>query len=156
MHVKLNTIFIGLLGAAAVQPAGQPYAQIMRIQERGVAARFVSASSENPERPSVRGQASDTAGRRAYAQNATRAAQTIRIAVNQMEFDPPRVSAHVGDTIEWANSDTVAHTATERPKGWDVALPVKGNGRLVLTAAGEIDYYCRFHPAMVGHVSVTE
>ena len=83
-------------------------------------------------------------------------AETIRIIVSKMAFDPPRVTAHTGDTIEWVNSDTLPHTATGRHNEWDVMLPLNGSGRFTLKTAGEIDYYCRLHPNMTGHLSVTE
>jgi plastocyanin len=81
-------------------------------------------------------------------------AATVRITVDNVAFQPAQVSAHVGDTIEWVSSDFLAHTATGRKKEWDVFIPPHGNGRVTLTRPGEIDFYCRFHPNMVGHVSV--
>ncbi len=82
------------------------------------------------------------------------AGETIRVTIDKMKFDPPKVSAHVGDTIEWASSDFVAHTATAKNKDWDVAIPAKGAGRVTLVHPGEIDYFCRFHPNMTGQIAV--
>ena len=82
------------------------------------------------------------------------AGETIRVAVDKMAFDPPRISAHVGDTIEWASSDFVVHTATARNKDWDITIPAKGMGRVRLTHPGEVDYFCRFHPNMTGQIAV--
>lgn len=82
------------------------------------------------------------------------AAETIRVDIAKLAFAPAQVSAHVGDTIEWANSDFVAHTATARDKQWDVTIPSKGTGSVVLKSAGTIDYYCRFHPNMKGSIAV--
>ena len=50
-------------------------------------------------------------------------AETIRIEAENLVFSPPQVSAHVGDTIEWVNSDFVAHTATAKNHDFDVAMP---------------------------------
>jgi plastocyanin len=83
-------------------------------------------------------------------------AETIRVGVDKLAFTPAQVSAHVGDTIEWVNADFVAHTATGRGKEWDVVLPVKGKGHVSLQKAGTIDYFCRFHPNMVGRISVNK
>ncbi|HET6609541.1 MAG TPA: cupredoxin domain-containing protein [Rhodopila sp.] len=83
-------------------------------------------------------------------------AETIMINVDKLAFNPPQVSAHVGDTIEWHNADFVAHTATTRKKAWDVMIPAKGVGRITLMQSGDIEYYCRFHPNMVGRLSVTQ
>jgi plastocyanin len=82
------------------------------------------------------------------------AGETIRVVVDKMSFDPPRSSAHVGDTVEWVSSDFVVHTATAKNKDWDVTIPAKGAGRVTLAHAGEIDYFCRFHPNMTGRIAV--
>lgn len=82
------------------------------------------------------------------------AGETIRVAIDKMNFDPPRISAHVGDTIEWASSDFVVHTATAKNKDWDVTIPAKGTGRVTLAHPGAIEYFCRFHPNMTGEITV--
>ena len=82
------------------------------------------------------------------------AGETIRITVDKLKFDPAEISAHVGDTVEWVSSDFVAHTATAKSKDWDVAIPAKGVGRVTLEHAGEVDYFCRFHPNMTGRIVV--
>jgi plastocyanin len=82
------------------------------------------------------------------------AGETIRVKIEKMMFDPPKISAHVGDTIEWTNLDFVVHTATARDKDWDVTVPVKGTGRVTLKRAGDVAYFCRFHPNMTGEIVV--
>ena len=84
----------------------------------------------------------------------TLAADTIRVTIDKLKFSPAEVSAHVGDTIEWVSGDFVAHTASARNKDWDVAIPAKGTGSVTLQHAGDIDYFCRFHPNMTGRISV--
>jgi plastocyanin len=83
------------------------------------------------------------------------AGETIRVTIDKLKFDPAQVSAHVGDTIEWVSSDFVAHTATARNKDWDAAIPAKWIGRVTLQDAGDVDYFCRFHPNMTGRISVS-
>jgi plastocyanin len=75
-------------------------------------------------------------------------AATIQITMENLVISPAQASAKVGDTIEWINKDVLAHTATARNGDWDVVLPPKKNGTLVLKKAGTVDYYCRFHPNM--------
>lgn len=82
------------------------------------------------------------------------AGETIRITVDKLRFDPPKISAHVGDTIEWASSDFVVHTATAKNKDWDVTIPAKGMGRVTLEHPGDVAYFCRFHPNMTGEIAV--
>jgi plastocyanin len=84
----------------------------------------------------------------------TLAAETIRITIDELNFAPAQVSAHVGDTIEWVSSDFVAHTATARNKDWDVAIPPRGTGLVMLQHAGNVGYFCRYHPNMTGRISV--
>jgi plastocyanin len=83
------------------------------------------------------------------------AADTVRVTVDRLTFAPAQISAHVGDTIEWASTDFLAHTATARNKAWDVVLQPNGSGRITVKSAGSVEYYCRFHPNMVGQISVT-
>jgi plastocyanin len=82
------------------------------------------------------------------------AAATMRVTVDNLAFEPSQVSAHVGDTIEWVNSDFLAHSATGRKKEWDLFIAPGKSAQVTLKQSGEIDYYCRFHPNMVGHISV--
>ena len=82
-------------------------------------------------------------------------AATVQISMDNLEIAPKEVSAKVGDTIEWVNNDAFAHTATAKNGDWDVMLPPKKSGSLVLKKAGTFDYYCRFHPNMKATLTVT-
>ena len=75
-------------------------------------------------------------------------AATIQIVMQDLVFAPAEVSAKVGDTIEWVNKDVFAHTATARNGDFDVNLPPKKTVTSVLSKAGTVDYYCRYHPNM--------
>ena len=75
-------------------------------------------------------------------------AETIRITVDKLAFSPAQISARVGDTIEWTNTDFVTHTATARTLDWDVTPAGQdvssGNqkgrvGRLLLPVSPEHD-----------------
>ncbi len=83
-------------------------------------------------------------------------ADVIQIKIAQLAFVPAQVSAHVGDTIQWVNSDFVAHTATARNGAWDVMILPNGTKSLVLKADGVVDYYCKFHPNMSGRITVVK
>src|SRR4051812_35293052 len=82
------------------------------------------------------------------------AAEVIHVDVKAIAFVPAKITANVGDTVEWTNSDFVAHTATASGGDWDIALPVHGKGSVVLKKAGHIDYICRLHPNMKGEIDV--
>ena len=75
-------------------------------------------------------------------------AATIQIVMDDLVFSPAEASARVGDTIEWVNRDAFAHTATARNGDFDVILPPKKTITSVLSKAGVIEYYCRYHPNM--------
>ena len=83
-------------------------------------------------------------------------ADTIQVKTEKLAFVPAQITAHVGDTIEWINSDFVAHTATARDGSWDVLIPVNAKKTVVIKAEGTVDYYCKFHPNMTGKVLVSK
>lgn len=84
------------------------------------------------------------------------AAEVVKVDVSKMVFSPSKITVHVGDTIEWTNSDFVDHTATEKNGKWEVMLPVKGKGTTILKDIGKIEYYCKFHPNMKGQIEVVK
>jgi plastocyanin len=81
-------------------------------------------------------------------------AATIQITMENLVISPAETPAKVGDTIEWINKDVLVHTATARNGDWDISLPPKKSGSLVLKKAGTVDYYCRFHPNMKATLAV--
>ena len=81
-------------------------------------------------------------------------AATIQITSTDLVFAPAEVSARVGDTIEWINKDVFVHTATARNGDFDVMMPPKKTVTSVVTKAGTIEYYCRFHPNMKAVVTI--
>lgn len=83
-------------------------------------------------------------------------ADTVEVKIEKLVFAPARFSAHVGDTIAWVNADFVAHTATARNGAWDIMIPPNTTKTVVLKSEGTVDYYCKFHPNMVGQISVTK
>jgi len=83
----------------------------------------------------------------------TASAQTLRVTIDKMAFSPAEIEAKAGDTIEWVNNDAFAHTATVKG-GFEVMLPPKKSGSVVVGTAGTVDYYCRFHPNMKGRIEI--
>ena len=50
----------------------------------------------------------------------------------------------------------LAHTATARTGDkWNVTIAPGKNGRLVLKSAGDVDYFCQYHPNMKARIVVT-
>ncbi|HUZ30641.1 MAG TPA: cupredoxin family copper-binding protein [Xanthobacteraceae bacterium] len=81
-------------------------------------------------------------------------AEVIQVKIENLAFRPADVTAHVGDTIEWINSDFIAHTATARDGAWDVLIPINTTRSVVLKTAGMVTYFCKFHPNMTGRIVV--
>lgn len=81
-------------------------------------------------------------------------AETFRVTIDRLDYTPAEVKAKVGDTIEFINQDILAHTATVRGD-WDVMIPPKKSASVVMRKAGDLEYYCRFHPNMKGRISVS-
>ena len=80
-------------------------------------------------------------------------AETFRVTIDKLDFLPREISAKVGDTVEWINNDVFAHTATVSGD-WDVMIGSKKSESIILTKVGDVEYYCRFHPNMKGHIAV--
>jgi plastocyanin len=71
-----------------------------------------------------------------------------------MAFGEMPKDARVDDIIEWVNADPFQHTATARDGAFDVDLAPGAKGRTELTASGEQEVYCRYHPAMTARLYV--
>jgi len=71
-------------------------------------------------------------------------------------FAPNPVSIKVGDSINWVNNDSIAHTATAN-NGTTFnsgTIAPGGSFKATFSAAGTFAYHCAFHPGMVGTVTV--
>ena len=74
---------------------------------------------------------------------------------------PADITINAGDTVEWPNIDTAAHTVTsgspaEGPSGVFDSSLLMADATFAFTFedAGEYDYFCMVHPWMIGSVSV--
>jgi len=74
---------------------------------------------------------------------------------------PADITINAGDTVEWINVDTAAHTVTggspaDGPSGvFDSSLVMaSANYAFTFDDAGSYDYFCMVHPWMVGSVTV--
>ena len=76
-------------------------------------------------------------------------------------YAPADITINVGDTVEWINVDTAAHTVTggspaDGPSGVFDSSLVMADAVYAFTFddAGSYDYFCMVHPWMVGSVTV--
>jgi plastocyanin len=87
-------------------------------------------------------------------QIANASSATIKVRVSDLDFEPPIVTARIGDVVEWRNEDFIDHTATERDGLWDVDIPAGKTATLTLRREGAMAYFCKFHPQMKGTIRV--
>ena len=78
----------------------------------------------------------------------------VQVVVEQMAFGPVNQEISVGDTVEWANKDTVDHTVTFDDGQLESKLPPGGTVSFTFSTAGIYTYYCAFHPQMQGMIIV--
>ena len=76
-------------------------------------------------------------------------------------YTPQDITINAGDTVEWINVDTAAHTVTggspaDGPSGVFDSSLVMADAVYAFTFddAGSYDYFCMVHPWMVGSVTV--
>ena len=76
-------------------------------------------------------------------------------------FSPASITINVGDTVEWTNTDTAAHTVTagspaDGPSGTFDSSLVMADASYAFTfeEAGTFNYFCMVHPWMTGSVTV--
>ena len=85
---------------------------------------------------------------------ATAAPKVVTIVIDKATFGDPPAGIKAGDTVEWVNNDIFDHTATSKTGGWDVVIPAGKKARVVMKKAGTFDYFCKYHPNMVGKLAI--
>jgi plastocyanin len=101
--------------------------------------------------------ADDRAGAGAEPVSATDGPETVTVSIADFAFGPGRITVATGSTIRFENADGQAHTATATaPKGaFDTDRIDAGTAvEVTVGEAGEIAYFCAFHPFMEGTVVV--
>ncbi len=85
-------------------------------------------------------------------------AATTTVSVVDFAFSPKSIKVAQGDTVQWHNTGTRTHTATQ-----DAPLAAFSTGNIApgatstgkaLNAAGTYPYHCAIHPSMVGSIKV--
>jgi len=79
----------------------------------------------------------------------------------QIYFDPQVIDVTVGTTVVWENLDSTVHTVTSGDPAEGAnelfdseMMTVGGVYEFTFTEVGSQDYYCTFHPWMLGTVNV--
>ncbi|MGY5148548.1 MAG: plastocyanin/azurin family copper-binding protein [Candidatus Nitrosopumilus sp. bin_68KS] len=76
-------------------------------------------------------------------------------------YSPANITINAGDTVNWVNTDSAAHTVTggspaDGPSGVFDSSLVMASAEFAFTFndSGSYDYFCMVHPWMVGSVTV--
>jgi plastocyanin len=84
------------------------------------------------------------------------AAQDQSVTIDSFAFAPADISAPVGSTLTWTNTQAgVPHTTTAINGAWDSGVLSTGNSfSFKLDQVGDFAYECLIHPSMLGTVHV--
>ena len=100
------------------------------------------------------------------ATSAPTAAPPVLVAVeidysdaDRWQFRPATITIPVGTTVRWTNKSIQPHTVTDKDeeRTFDSGLLQAGKTfEVTFQTPGEVPYFCRVHPWIVGSVTVTE
>jgi plastocyanin len=85
--------------------------------------------------------------------------KAVKIVANagSNSYNPNPVEVKVGESVTWINDDSARHTVTSKDGTFDSGMMGKGQSfSFTFDKAGEYQYFCEPHPAVVGTVVVTE
>jgi amicyanin len=89
--------------------------------------------------------------------NATAYAKEVKVTIKDHAFTPSKLTINKGDKVTWTNFDQDPHNVIDEanPKTFhSPALDTKDTYSFTFTVAGKYDYFCTFHPTMIGKVVV--
>jgi plastocyanin len=70
-------------------------------------------------------------------------------------FDPPDITVPVGTAIRWDNVDDTPHSVVEKDGVFQSPPFDTGDSfSMTFTTAGDVEYFCGFHPHMLGKIRV--
>nr|WP_206606312.1 cupredoxin family copper-binding protein [Steroidobacter cummioxidans] len=80
---------------------------------------------------------------------------THTVSIENMRFDPVKLSVRRGDRVVWVNKDLFPHTVTADGKTFDSGDIAAGQSwTYTATASGRYTYTCTYHPSMKGTLIV--
>lgn len=82
---------------------------------------------------------------------------TASVTISNSAFSPKVIHVDKGTTVTWKNDDAVSHTVTSKTGLFDSKDMHYGKTfSYTFTKPGTYDYYCVYHPGMVGTVVVSD
>jgi len=85
---------------------------------------------------------------------AATSAEVHQVVVENFKFSPDNLEIKSGDSVEWVNKDSAAHTVSIPALNVDQKLPAGGTFTQKFTDKEDYGYHCTFHPSMQGTVTV--
>lgn len=80
---------------------------------------------------------------------------THNVTIQNSAFSPQSITVNKGDTVVWANKDSMAHTVTGTTGGpASPSIAAQGTYSFTFSATGTFTYHCTIHPTMTGTVVV--
>jgi plastocyanin len=82
--------------------------------------------------------------------------KVVAVKMKDILFAPDKITARVGQTVRWTNTDDVQHTVKAvKGAGFESKTLSKGDTyEAKLTKTGRIDYVCTIHPSQRGTITV--
>jgi len=82
----------------------------------------------------------------------------IEVFIDGLAFNPVVLNIPVGTIVVWYHNDLVTHTVTARDNSFDSGNLSPGDPgetfQYTFEQSGELEYYCRIHPSMVGTIAI--
>ena len=135
MQIRLVVVAVALLGAAACGSSNS--------SNTTASPSTTTPSTPTPTTPS------------------TGSTTTVSIPVGAAgltttAFAPNPVNIKFGDSLNFVNNDSIAHTATANNGSTfnSGTIAPGGSFKATFSTAGSFAYHCAFHPGMVGTVNV--
>jgi len=77
-----------------------------------------------------------------------------QVEIRDLTYQPPVLTAAMGDTVTWTNHDIVPHTVTLEQGGGTDEVAAGATLTLVIASRGTLQYRCRYHPTMTAQLDV--
>jgi plastocyanin len=79
----------------------------------------------------------------------------IEVFIDGSAFIPATYNIPFGATVVWYNHDSVDHTVSARDNSFDSGrIPPNETFEYTFEQSGELEYYCKIHPSMVGKITI--
>ncbi len=128
-----------LIGCTSTAPT-KTTANVPAPAEPTVKAATTEAPAAQPAEPAVKTAATN--------------GEVHQVIIQNFKFSPDNLEIKSGDSVEWVNKDSAAHTVSIPALNVDQKLPAGGTVTQKFTDKGDYGYHCTFHPSMQGTVTV--